>query len=92
MKLSNTQAALAKISERNKLITQLASISYKDARIIIQPAHDYGPIDVTSLLDGEAIRKTLCETYQKRINEIGMELKELGVYVDTDKAISTGLW
>jgi hypothetical protein len=92
MKLSNINEAMKLIQQRAKLIKLRAALSYKDVRVYIEPnesAH-CGAIQVTEMIDTEAVRIAVCETYTKRINQISMDLKEFGVYVDTDDAIVDG--
>jgi hypothetical protein len=87
MKISNTREAMKKVAERAGLIEQRNQLLYREWRVILDSDFGARHVEVTSMVDADAIRKVAIENFNKKIAEIAVELKELGVYVDTEEAV-----
>jgi SAM-dependent MidA family methyltransferase len=88
MKISNTKAALALINERARLIERRDMLQRYEYRVVLTNEADWPHThDVTEAVDYYAIKQAAIQQHNVKLAEIATQLKELGVYIDTEEAV-----
>lgn len=93
MKLSNYEKVSTKISERNRLLRQKEHFEKTKWSVCL---HNYAPVDsslcqrdvdVSHVISPESIVPLIIKDIDEKLTTLHFELKELGVYTDTNEQV-----